>query len=417
MSRTAIGWSPNAAQSKEEEDEYVHEVDRQPLEDEIKVHRCPTDLTWERSGATNPINGSVPCSLQQHVDGEANDWSGHWACDTDMPPCQWPADLGPLPPMLELELLRQVLTTFPDGLGLGWDSIHPRSLLRLSDQVLMALLRLLFLYEATGEWPGLTTAVIVALLPKTSPGLRPIGLFPWLPKIWTRVRRQEATRWEIANDRPYLYAGQGKGANVATWTQAARAEHAASAPLPLAYGMTLLDLVKAFDTVPWHILVREARRLGYNLWILRLSIAAYKAPRIIRIDGIVSKPLLPKRSLAAGSGSATTEMRLVMIHLVDVALAIAPRANPTLYVDDLSIEVVGTDRFVIKHLCAFTKTACKGIQDGLMTVSGTKSQCTASNDKLGIAIELVLQEHGIKHVRRVISLGSALGAGTRRSPW
>ena len=113
---------------------------------------------------------------------------------------------------------------------------------------------------------------------------------------------------------------------MATWKRAARAEHAASLPVPTAYGMTLLDLVKAFDNVPWHLLVQEARRLGFNLWILRLSIAAYKAPRMIRIDGIMSKPFFPQRSLAAGSGLATTEMRLVMIYLVDSALALAPQA-------------------------------------------------------------------------------------------
>ena len=107
----------------------------------------------------------------------------HWACDHPMPPCSWPTDLGPLPPMLELELLKYAPTSFPDALGLGWDGIHPRSLHRLSDQVLLALLRLLFLREATGQWPRLTAMVIVALLPKTSPGLRPIGLFPWLPNI------------------------------------------------------------------------------------------------------------------------------------------------------------------------------------------------------------------------------------------
>ena len=228
---------------------------------------------------------------------------------------------------MQLETLKYALASFPDGLGLGWDAIHPKAVLRLSDLLLMALLRLLFLCEVAGEWPEGSTAVIIALLPKSSPGLRPIGLFPWLPKIWTKIRRQEATRWELANDRPYLYAGPGRGANVATWVQAARAAHAASFPVPMEYGMTLLDLIKAFDSVPWHVLVREAQRLGYNLWLLRLSIAAYRAPRHIRIDGVVSRPVVPNRSLAAGSGSATTEMRLVMIHIVDAALIVAPLSH------------------------------------------------------------------------------------------
>ena len=160
----------------------------------------------------------------------------------DLPDCQWPEDMGSLPPMLHVHAFRNATSTFPTELGLGWDAIHPRALLRLGDAVLQAILRLLFFCEVTGRWPDRSAAVIVALLPKTSPGLRPIGLFPLWPKVWAKVRRQEAARWEIANDRPYLYAGPGKGANVATWKQAGRAEHAASLPVPTAYGMTLLDL-------------------------------------------------------------------------------------------------------------------------------------------------------------------------------
>ena len=380
MSRTAIGWIPNPSYKAISADDDQCDCDYALLEGEVVVHESPTTSTWDHAEAESPSADTVPASAQQHVDAEASRWRVHWAGGEDMPPCQWPADLGPLPPMLELSLLKLALLSFPEGLGLGWDGIHPRCLLRLCDSVLLALLRLLFLCEATGTWPTWSTAVIVALLPKSSAGLRPIGLFPWLPKIWMKIRRQEAIRWELANDRPYLYAGPGKGANVATWTQAARAEHAASTALPLSYGMSLLDLVKAFDSVPWHVLVREGRRLGYNLWILRLSIAAYRAPRLIRIDGIVSKPVTPHRSLAAGSGLATTEMRLIMIHIVDAALKVAPHANPTLYVDDLSVEVVGTDKFVLKHLGTFTRSACEGIADNLMAVSDTKSLCIASND-------------------------------------
>ena len=269
--------------------------------------------------------------------------------------------------------------------------------------------------EAKGAWPSLSTAVLVALLPKSTTGRRPIGLFPWLPKIWGKARRSEASRWEIANSRPYLYAGPGKGANIAVWKQAARAEHANALPVSSAFGMSFIDLVKAFDKVPWHLLVQEAIRLGYSLWLLRLSLAAYAAPRLIRIDGTVSKPICPKRSLAAGGGFATTEMRLVMIHLVDTALAAAPYVNPTLYVDDLSVDVAGGVEFVFDNLVRFTLAFCRAIRDNLMEVSASKSQCMASSPKLGRRIAAELEEFGIQFQNRVTSLGGALGAGTRRN--
>ena len=37
----------------------------------------------------------------------------------------------------------------------------------------------------------------------------------------------------------------------------------------------LLDLFKAFDSVPFGWLVKQAIKFGFNLWLLRLSIASY----------------------------------------------------------------------------------------------------------------------------------------------
>ena len=158
------------------------------------------------------------------------------------PPCEWPADLGPLPPQMELTAFKLALVSFPTAIGLGWDDIHPRALLRLHDVVLLALLRILFLCETTGEWPSSTALVIIAFLPKSAGGLRPIGLFPWLPKIWAKVRRRVALEWEERVQHPYLYAGPGRGADHASWKQGARAE-LATCIRSAAYAMTLLDLV------------------------------------------------------------------------------------------------------------------------------------------------------------------------------
>ena len=63
--------------------------------------------------------------------------------------------------------------------------------------------------------------------------------------------------------------GQGKGAVVAAWKQAARAELAKTHGL--FYAQVLLDLVKAFETVHHHILLQCARDKGYNLTIQESS--------------------------------------------------------------------------------------------------------------------------------------------------
>ena len=116
--------------------------------------------------------------------------------------------------------------------------------------------------------------VVVVLLPKGDGTFRPIGLLPHLPRVWMRARRDEAKQWEISCDRDFLYVGTGRGSTVAAWKQAARAEIAAASNEQ--YGQVLLDLVKAFERIPYRVLMREALRLSYPLRLLRLVIATYK---------------------------------------------------------------------------------------------------------------------------------------------
>ena len=80
--------------------------------------------------------------------------------------------------------------------------------------------------------------------------------------------------------------------------------------------------------------------------MLCLSIAVYKFLQVIRVGVAVSDLAWPARGIVVGPGGATTEMRIVLIHIVDRALSVAPYATPTLYVDDLSVEAVGGTNFV-----------------------------------------------------------------------
>ena len=117
--------------------------------------------------------------------------------------------------------------------------------------------------EREGKWPAAVGVVVVVLLPKPDGGFRPIGLLPKDPRIWMRIRRPAAKRWECECDRDYLYAGSGRGSTVAAWKQAARGELAAATGRK--YAQVLLDLVKAFERIPYRVLLREATRLGYPI--------------------------------------------------------------------------------------------------------------------------------------------------------
>ena len=57
--------------------------------------------------------------------------------------------------------------------------------------------------------------------------------------------------------------------------------------------------MKAFDSVPYHILVREAKDLGYPLRILRLSLLTYVMPRTLRVGLVFTKTLVARRGITA----------------------------------------------------------------------------------------------------------------------
>ena len=152
MSRTAIGWIPTACSedarpSQVDDEEGDESIDYSPV-----ACGLPDALTWEFYTVCHAPKAGTLLTGQQHVEVEAEAWGKQWGCDLDMPNCGWPEDLGSLPTMLDIWQLREALKSFPAGLGLGWDAIHPKALLRLGDNLLLALLRLLFSCECRGKW-------------------------------------------------------------------------------------------------------------------------------------------------------------------------------------------------------------------------------------------------------------------------
>ena len=177
----------------------------------------------------------------------------------------------------------------------------------------------------------------------------------------------------------------------------------------------LLDLVKAFERIPYRVLMREASRLQYPLRMIRLAIATYRLPRVIRVGTAYSDLVVAIRGIVAGSGLATTEMRIVMINIVDAALAQHPTVTPTLFVDDLSSEKDGDDEHIVRELGGFNDVVARRIHDDGMEVSQAKSVVSASSPSLGAAMVVNLMPHGIRHTLRVKSLRVGLAAGVRRN--
>jgi hypothetical protein len=112
------------------------------------------------------------------------------------------------------------------------------------------------------------------------------------------------------------------------------------------YLAILLDLVKAFERVPHEWLVKQAQVYGYCLFILRPSIAAYRLARTVSIDALFSRLVTATRGIVAGAIHATIELRLLLIQPLDAALRDFPHASISTYVDDVTLEAVGTERLL-----------------------------------------------------------------------
>ena len=226
--------------------------------------------------------------------------------------------------------------TLPIDTGVGADNTSPRAIAYLPDGMRQRLADLSNKCEEEGSWPTRWQLVVIALIPKSDGGRRPIGLFPAVIRVWMRARSAALREWESKHDRSSIYGSAGKAAKRATWVSAWEAESAGSKEG--LYAQALLDLAKAFETVPHEHLWKQAAAKGYPLRVLRLALAAYRMPRTIGIDAVFSRLLRVSRGITAGSGTATAELRLLVLGLLDVLDVKCPAAELAVYVDDINVE-------------------------------------------------------------------------------
>ncbi|MCP3879746.1 MAG: hypothetical protein GY701_15350, partial [Sulfitobacter sp.] len=332
------------------------------------------------------------------------------------------------PPPPSIHELKDAIATFPVGTAVGTDRIHPRAFLRLPDELLHALLALFALCEYIGCWPLAMGFVLTVLLPKPDGGRRPIGILPTFARIWYRLRGPIVRAWEAEAARDYLYAGVRRGADTAAWIQAAtmeagaRARAAASASTgalppgaphpPSASAAALIDLVKAFERVPHHILALEANALRFPAWLLRLSLAAYRIPRRISIGGVLSVSLVATRGITAGSSFATTELRLILIRCLDRVRARYPPPlfRMCVYVDDMFLSARGTCDGVLRDLPRATRLLAAGVRSMGLDVSDTKSEGIASSPALCERLSVALASLGMAFSSSAKSLGVDISA-------
>jgi len=405
------GWESSSIGRQIQNDEANQMADDAAEGDEAVMADDGSARTW-----TDPdSSGHVPLSEQADVEGEGDAWAGVWQEGAQYSVS--PQSIDPAgtekPPALGCHMLRAAAWTFPADTGLGGDNVSPRAFARLSDTVLDALALLLMAFEHVGEWPSAVALVLVVLLPKNDGGRRPIGLFESLVRLWMRARAPVARRWEAEHDRACMYGSAGKGAQRAAWQSAFRAESASLSDDE--FVQSLLDLVKAFDNVPHDVIVRAARKHGFCLWVLRLSLAAYRMPRSVGIGGVYSRLIIATRGIAAGSGFAVSELRALMLDIVDSTLRRWPLLDIALYVDDMTLEGRGTYAAARDMVAAATSYVVAEFVSMRMQVHVKKSVVTASRFSLANATARATRTQCLTPTRQAKMLGVSAGGGRRRA--
>jgi hypothetical protein len=151
--------------------------------------------------------------------------------------------------------------------------------MHLSDGALEVLADIILVVEYLGVLPAQLGLTVMPLIGKVRGGHRAIATLVSLYRLWTRLRRDEARKWEMEHDRSWMAAGKGRGPHDAVWRQAARAEAAVGRRQ---HAATLLwDMKSFFETIRRVPLWHRARRVGFPTVLLRVALNMYDGPPCI----------------------------------------------------------------------------------------------------------------------------------------
>lgn len=79
--------------------------------------------------------------------------------------------------------------------------------------------------------------------------------------------------------------------------------------------------------------------------------------------------------------------------------------QPTLFVDDLTVEAVGPSKAIVGQLVAFVKHVAGKMAESGMELSDTMCACNASTDERGLDLQKRLEPLAAAYQRRVKLLG------------
>ncbi len=205
------------------------------------------------------------------------------------------------------------------------------------------------------------------LIPKREGGERPIGLLLSFVRLWERVRKPVLVEWRRTVERHYNWATRGRSAQDSVWRQCLYAEAAHAAGRESA--AALIDLTKAYETVPLQVVWESGVLLGLPIFLLRLMLEVFAFARVLVFRGATADAVHTLSAILAGSVFAVDALLLVMIPCCDRVAARHPDVGLSLYVDDVGLQAFGPRGAAASDCLHATKLFIHLVEEKGMTVS------------------------------------------------
>ncbi len=379
-----------------------------------KAVKLPT--AWMPTVTDDPLTGVVTADPMKLLAGQRREYAKLWNARSGGRRRRYaPLHERDALPRLTPEMIRAASKASKLDTAQTYDGFHPRHFELLGDEPLHALADLYEAAESLGSWPDQMSLVTMPALPKPGGGYRLIGIFAATYRIWARARRPLADEWESRNERAYFAAGSDRSPTDAVWRQALRAE-AATAGGGSTAAAILTDLEKFYEHLDHDLLIERARKHGFPTPLVRLAVAAYGGPRMIRMKEFVAEELHAERGVIAGCSLATTLTRVYTIDAYDELTLRCPAVRLDNYIDDNVLSAEGAPGEVAENLGQAAAALSEIVETQLQCrIARRKTKIIAADEKVGKRIQgMAARAIGGDIAASAPNLGTDYAAGKSR---